>query len=138
MENFSLPEGIGPHEGKELELMLKGEKPLAMFYGMGPDIDLFPIKDFQPHVANGSIITKRYDFKEYGTPLGELDGLELYYALPDEVWRIDEMHRIRTEIANKTRKSDDDTEILIGKLLGYTEWEINQYLEWQKTIHKSL
>ncbi|MCP4392797.1 MAG: hypothetical protein GY804_00755 [Alphaproteobacteria bacterium] len=132
MNKMKAPEGVGPHEGKELELMLKGEKPLAMFFGCGPDIPLFPIDAFQTYVDRGQVIMKRYEFIEYGTPLGDLDGLELYYALPDEAWRIEEMHRIRTELSNKTRTSNDETEILIGKLLGYTKWEIDQYLAWSK------
>lgn len=34
--SLEIPEGIGPHEGKELELMLAGKKPLAMFSDVFP------------------------------------------------------------------------------------------------------
>jgi hypothetical protein len=38
---------IGPHEGKELELMLAGKKHLAAFG------DIIPEKKFPPYVENG-------------------------------------------------------------------------------------
>ena len=50
---------IGPHEGKELQLMLAGTKKLAMFYDMaGQDTpeDIIPEKAFENHVKNGRFI----------------------------------------------------------------------------------
>ena len=35
--NTNLPEGIGPHEGRELELMQAGAKDLALFVELKPD-----------------------------------------------------------------------------------------------------
>ncbi len=39
---------LGPHEGKELELMLAGEKPLALYFSF------YPIPaEFEPYLASG-------------------------------------------------------------------------------------
>jgi len=46
---------IGPHDDRELELMLAGRKPLAMFTEVLPlESGLIPEADFAPHVASGS------------------------------------------------------------------------------------
>lgn len=34
---IELPPTLGPHEGRELELLLSGEKPIALFYEEVPD-----------------------------------------------------------------------------------------------------
>ena len=39
MSNASL---IGPHEGRELELMLSGDKPMALFSCFADDADAIP------------------------------------------------------------------------------------------------
>ena len=47
------PPGVGPHEGKELDLMLAGTKPLALFSDAVEGASSFPEADFVPHVAAG-------------------------------------------------------------------------------------
>jgi hypothetical protein len=120
-----LPEGVGPHNDKELELMLAGEKPLAMFSDLpGPDTVL-PTAAFAPHVAAGEIIM---------TVFNELlpDGRTLrheFYALPGEEWRIEPAYELLRkrydtwceEAANDCRE--------IGKLLGYSEADIEVFIE---------
>ncbi len=34
---IEFPPTLGPHEGRELELLLSGEKPIALFYEEVPD-----------------------------------------------------------------------------------------------------
>ncbi|MEX2642606.1 MAG: hypothetical protein WD270_04090 [Acetobacterales bacterium] len=82
---------IGPHEGRELELMLAGRKPLAMFSDARQHRDLFPEDDFAPHVAAGRIIRGERSFLSHGG----IDVVCIYYALPGEAWRIDAVHRIQ-------------------------------------------
>src|SRR3546814_12082269 len=54
----SAPDGVGPHEGRELELMLAGGKPLAMFGdGVGSTHE-FPEIDFAPFVAEGTFVRR--------------------------------------------------------------------------------
>ncbi|SCA55967.1 Hemocin immunity protein (fragment) [Candidatus Terasakiella magnetica] len=45
----NLPEGVGPHEEKELDLMLSGDKPLAMFSDTIPSSMELPEVKFQPY-----------------------------------------------------------------------------------------
>lgn len=50
---------IGPHEGKELDLMLSGEKHLAAFVMIAdeePDERIIPEQAFNKPVQNGQII----------------------------------------------------------------------------------
>ena len=56
----AIPEGIGPHEGRELELMLSGEKPLAMFSDVIASGFEWPDAEFQPHVSSGRLIKKEF------------------------------------------------------------------------------
>ncbi len=39
---------LGPHEGRELELLLSGEKPIALFYEEVPD-------EFLSHLNSGNL-----------------------------------------------------------------------------------
>ena len=55
MDN-DLPPGSGPHEGRELELMLAGAKPLAMFNDDLPEGMEPPEIAFDPYVAEGRFV----------------------------------------------------------------------------------
>ncbi|MUO77996.1 hemin receptor [Agrobacterium vitis] len=55
---------IGPHNDQELELMLRGEKPMATFSvepGMEPQ---YTGEEFEPYVLNGTFVK----FTAMGTP----------------------------------------------------------------------
>ena len=56
---------IGPHEGKELELMLSGEKHLALFSDIltanGISEEIIPENAFAPYVASGKITRSQND-----------------------------------------------------------------------------
>ncbi|MHA1539354.1 MAG: hypothetical protein ACTSXQ_02645 [Alphaproteobacteria bacterium] len=123
-----MPKEIGPHEGKELKLMLAGKKPMAMFRGVGPDIECFPLDDFEPYVKTGEIFMKQFEGKAE-TPKGIMRRLYTYYTLPNEKWRIDEMIKIQDDIKNNPR-FDLVLERKIGQLLGYTEYETDQFIKW--------
>ena len=48
---------IGPHEGQELQLMLRGVKPLSMFVETIPaEFDTFPERDFDDAVSKGGLV----------------------------------------------------------------------------------
>lgn len=125
-----LPPGIGPHEGRELELMLAGRKPLAMFYdAVPPTVDL-PEADFAPHVAAGRIVMREEIYKSART--GNATRY-LYYALPQEAWRIDALHSMQSGFyAGRPATDEDDTEI--GRLLGYSETDIKAFIEWRQRL----
>jgi hypothetical protein len=119
--------GVGPHEGCELELMLAGEKPLAMFgdaLGSGYEV---PESNFAPYVADGSIVRRE---AIYRPPAPGLPGRFVYFARAGQEWRIEALHDINERIFTKQQPASPDIEREIGRLLGYTEAEIEHYIEW--------
>lgn len=134
-EEREAPPSVGPHELRELELMLAGTKPAAMFGEAVQFRDIIPEDDFAPHVAAGRIIKREYywDDKESGHSF-----VEIYYALPGEEWRIAALHELNRIAHDKPRPwtADDDRET--GRLLGYTDTEINAFLEWAKQQREAI
>lgn len=127
-KDFVLPAGVGPHEEKELELMLAGQKPLAMLHDDWPVDWEHPKTAFQPYVKSGKIVAKEHTYI-----FSDGDTLHYYYfALPDEAWRIDEMIAIHTKLFDENQPTTDEIERRIGELLGYTAKEIEAYLSWIK------
>jgi len=81
---------IGPHEGRELELMLSGSKPLSVFVIENPDPDWteFPEEQFDEQVALGNLL-KIERVKQVAVPAGGVINIRtVYYSLPKEEWRI--------------------------------------------------
>lgn len=118
------PSWMGPHEDRELALMLAGNKPLAMFGDAIQHRDLFPEADFAPHVATGAILRRETQFRSHHG----IDMVYVFFALPDEAWRLDEA----LEIIHRTRRDGQPTmaadDIAIGELLGYTESDIAAFV----------
>ncbi|WP_370152058.1 hypothetical protein [Ferrovibrio sp.] len=130
-----LPAGIGPHDGRELDLMLAGRKPLAMFYDVVPASIELPEADFAPHVASGRLIRREeiYPGRSGSQPLRYI-----YYALPAEAPRIDRLHTINAAIHGGARKATEADDIEIGRLLGYSEAEIAAYVEHGRRLRRRL
>lgn len=120
------PPGVGPHELRELELMLAGTKPLAMFSDVVPASIELPEADFEPFVEEGRII-KRVELltlRRSGHTFRFL-----YYALPGEEWRIEELHSINMEIQSGLRSCTECDERRTGVLLGYDDNDIEAFLK---------
>ena len=119
----ALPEGIGPHKGRELELMLAGKKPLAMFYEavVLPLSDFYPEEDFMVYVEAGKLIRRDEIYQPHNHPIAVN---YVYYALPSEDWRLDEIHRLQFSSVVEGKIWTEDNERELGRLLGYSEMEI--------------
>ena len=104
--------------------MLRGEKPLAEF---SDTRDRFPdeveryIRLFDRHVASG-----RFLRRDHFLPIPEQSRAEwgesfqtIYFALPDEVWRIDAMIELRAHVG-RWKEAQERRE---GYLLGYEDWQ---------------
>lgn len=130
------PPGVGPHEGRELAFMLRGEKPLAMFSDVTGGAYLFPDDEFAPHVLSGRIVKRDYHYKTnvHGK---DYELRYLYFTLPGEEWRIDAIHAINLRTHNGERETDEIT-AEIGRLLGYSEDDILTFLEWSAKMRKKL
>ena len=121
-----LPAGIGPHEGRELELMLAGKKPLAMFNDDLPEGMEPPEIAFDPYVVEG-----RFSKGEIYVPAPEFGNgrLRYYlYALPGEAWRMGRLIDIQRGFFEDRVKTTPDLETEVGRLLGYAEADINLFV----------
>ena len=121
-----IPPGIGPHEGRELELMLAGEKPVAMFNDDIPEGLEHPENLFSPYVKKGQFISREVMIR-----FVKLDLLKLryiFFASPNEGWRIERLITIHQEIHEKGTPTTCELEREIGQLLGYSESDIQVYL----------
>lgn len=106
---------IGPHEGKELALMLNHQKDLALFY-----TDYEIPEDFFPYLDNKTFHLKTINLKN---SLGDFS----YYL----IYRQEHIKKAET-LTSVLRKSydkfDPDLEREIGRLLGYAQDDIEYHI----------
>lgn len=125
--NSELPNGVGPHEELELELMLAGKKPLAMFNDDIP-FDMEPPEiGFDLHVDEGKFVKG-----EIVVPLSNATRNSLryyFYALPDEAWRIARLIEIQRGFFEKGVRTTPELETEIGQLLGYEDADILAFID---------
>ncbi len=106
--------------------MLAGKKPLALFYDTVPECGVIPDKKFAPHVQSGKVVERERIFpssegsKTESTPPVRV----VFYALPEEVWRIDQALSLMEEVLFQPGRPNDEDDSRLGHLLGYTEVEI--------------
>jgi hypothetical protein len=116
------------HTNRELWLMLKGEKPLAVFHDAPPwqsQALCEMCERFEPHVAEGRFV--KHEYLDTSQPEGYPSLKWVFYALPKQAWRID-AYLLLKETA-KLSGWNDGFERMEGSLLGYTDE--------QNTIHLS-
>jgi len=127
----SRPRGrIKPHEGSELDLMLKGKKPLARFAieHKTPDALAQTEASFQPHVARGTFL--RFQFKG-----DEFD--RLYFCQPTEEWRVKLLELIDTALeAGAHNFTIYDLHRIDGTLLGYSKSDIEFFISNWRQHHE--
>jgi len=112
------------HTNRELGLTLKGTKPLAFFVevvGREPEVYIRYWRMFDMHVAAGRLL--RREVIEAIPALPQLNFRKLFYALPGQ-WRVDAM----LALLNEPGAWSDERERRFGELLGYEEWQIDQWL----------
>lgn len=116
------------HTNRELELMLAGKKPLAMFVHDRVEgfekSDALAGQDFDTHVRNGILLEKCHRTQDL-TPDGRTIEVDHYlYALRGHEWRIEAY----LELLERRHRGgwNPHLEWLEGMLLGYTD-EQNDY-----------
>lgn len=124
-DQIELPAGIGPHEGRELELMLSGEKPLAMFYDIVPATIELPEAEFEPFVASGRIVKRTALYVDHKMGITHR---YLFYALPGEEWRIEEMQAFKEAMFSASYRHDPSVDRRAGWLLGYDDRDVDVYM----------
>lgn len=119
---------IGPHQGKELELMLAGHKSLAAFGDIIPEdgiIDeiIIPEKAFAPYVQTGQVIRfEKIIINRLNDPIKNV-----CFTLPNEEWRALAYLWIREQTYTKKMPDDAASDTMIGRLLGYSEADIAEF-----------
>ena len=104
--------------------MLAGVKPLAVFSESlhNPGIEIIPDRRLEPHVLSG-----RFVMREHQAVQGGRQTRTVLYALPAESWRIP-AYLLLKRTAEKTGWNEG-FERIEGSLLGYEEWQNDQYIE---------
>jgi len=125
MSNASL---IGPHEGRELELMLSGEKPMAFFSCFAEDADSIPDPAYMPYVEDGTLLMREWDI-----PMPCATNMPPFHhvllARPEEAWRLDDAFDILNNHEGDPRRHSDEGHVRMGRLLGYSEEAITAFTE---------
>ncbi|CAH2394481.1 hemin receptor [Mesorhizobium ventifaucium] len=125
MSKRTPPPGIGSHNGRELEIMLRGEKPMALF-AAEPGMDAEDIGDahFQPYVAEGYLL--KFSHLDPATSVEER-----CYCLPTEEWRC-KLCLLISRMCRSGQAFDvftsNDLARLEGTLLGYPKVDIEVFI----------
>ena len=129
-EKYVRPSFLGPHEGRELELMLAGKKHLSVFFlEEGIEREIFPERQFDLHVAQG-IFLKDVRVVNYVSADGEeMSARSVLYATAGEAWRIPAMRMIEDVYYSMGRGWRPDLERVIGSLLGYDRNDVELFIE---------
>jgi hypothetical protein len=121
------------HTNRELGMMLRGEKPLAVFSdGLDyfPDVVLRYLRLFDRHVEAGRLVKRDYVSPDPGA---RVKGWHtILYALPDEAWRIDAMIELRLSGMWSAGSWTAAHERREGELLGYADWQVEYHMKrWE-------
>lgn len=131
------PAFLGPHEDRELELMLSGRKPLSYFFvEVGTARDLFPEAEFDRHVASGFLIKEERVEPLVSPEDGEpTSARNILYATRNEAWRIPAMRTVQDIYRRMGPGWRPDLERIIGSLLGYDSEDVEAFIERLATRH---
>ena len=135
-ETTRRPPFVGPHEGRELDLMLARSKPLAMFVEpVEPEFEYFPEEAFDELVSQGKL-KKRVGFEKKIEPNGKEGEIRrILYSLPGEEWRIEAILLTQRLYDSLTPGWRPDLDRVIGILLGYDRDDIEKFLDLMSARH---
>jgi hypothetical protein len=104
-----------PHSGRELQLMLEGSKPMAIFYrAVGDEFDETDGQPFREYVASGQMTKTTFFITNEGC---DFRMRYTTYALPGEEWRAGLYRQLKR--IGQTRWNED-LETIERILLGYS------------------
>lgn len=123
------------HTGREMELMVAGVKPLAVFHDTYPDEpceEIIPENAFRPYVESG-----RFEQREFVVLLDDpppathsyVKGIRwVIYSTPEENWRIDAFIELQAEA--RVRGWSEEFERREGFLYGYEDWQTDAWIAY--------
>ncbi|HEY4141524.1 MAG TPA: hypothetical protein VGM57_08930 [Pseudolabrys sp.] len=122
---------IGPHEDRELELMVAGLKSLSMFVeAVPPDGGpYFPEQEFDALVSEGRLIKRELieAWRDHAKNC-DLETRRVLYALPREEWRLNAMLLVQEVYRSLAPGWRPDLERIIGRLLGYDRKDVEFFI----------
>jgi len=114
------------HTNRELALMLRGGKPLAVFcewLPSNPELELIPERQFAPHVE-----ARLLNAFEYVVDAAEGRKTRyVLYATAGEEWRVPAYMLLKATAAKSGW--NEGFERMEGALLGYEDWQNDVYIE---------
>lgn len=122
---INVTDGIGPHEGIEIELLLAGQKNIAYF-------EVLP-EDALTHIYSGELAYKKHHLPV--TKDGQIFAIPAHFVYRHG--HEEELYELITLMVNAgqlSKKFDAKTERRIGQILGYSEKSIDMYIEHAKSI----
>lgn len=130
-KNSRKPAFLGPHEGRELELMLAGKKHLSRFYfEAGIEREIFPESQFDLHVANGVLVKDELIEELISPETNEpTSARNILYATATEAWRIPAMRMVEDIYQRMEPGWRPDLERMKGALLGYDRQDVEMFVE---------
>lgn len=122
------------HTNRELELMLSGKKPLAMFYdevSCLPNEEIIPEARFAEYVDSGRFVRGEETYEaEFHPELGRLMRMQyVFFALSEEAWRIPALALLLRVRYRMNSHRSEEVERIESTLLGYTEEEIDAWCD---------
>lgn len=122
------------HAGRELDLMLAGRKPLAMFYAFTDELpheELIPEDSFAPYVESGNFVRSEAVFEDVHPTTGHPLQLKyVFFTSKGEEWRIPAM-KLVVATFRRISRADEGLERMECTLLGYTEDETEAWCRYQ-------
>jgi hypothetical protein len=122
------------HTGRELLLMLRGVKPLAVFdYPTGQCFSAETF--FDPYAESGRFVKREYCVPILLRRKGDSKDLiyrYVLYALPHEQWRIDAYILLKQVMAEEGWSAG--LERMEGELLGYEKWQNDIFIGYKKRM----
>ena len=116
---------LGPHEGKELELMLRGEKQVALF-----NQELGIPDAFLPYLELGMLHSKTVQ-----RHINDVCLTDFIVYLPQSLALAEQMEVLLP--ASTVNDFDPKVEREIGRILGYREKDIDYYIQhFQDNLEK--
>lgn len=111
--------------------MLTGKKHLAVFSdALVPDHaiseEIIPEQSFKPYVTKG--IIKRFE-RYLSSPKTPFPTLYVCFTTQNNEWRALAFFWAQDECASGSRPYDDAYEFFVGRLLGYAETDIEDYIQ---------
>lgn len=121
MHNMPMHPSLGPHEHKELELMLANKKPLALFY-----TDSEIPEEFTPYLESGRLHCTQFthDFLFKGEPRESVYYVISHAPNTPNVQRLIEVIKMTFSVGFSTPLERE-----IGQLLGYDDTDIEYYIQ---------